>query len=151
MTTELIDDGANSPHAEAATGPSKYPHAAVWLDHFHALVVLLAADQHRTIRIDSAREDTRLHRKGGEPGVGRLPDDTTFYEQVAQTLAANGSPVIVAGPSTAKLDFRRWLTSHRPRLAERIAALETLDHPTDAEFVAYARREFRRLDQLGLA
>ncbi len=146
MTTELIDDGANP----SGTAPTRYPHAAVWLDHFHALVVLVAAEQHRTIHVDSEREDTHLHRKFGDKPDGPRLEDTVFYERVAQVLEANGSRFIVAGPSTAKHDFRRWLASHHPVLDGRIVALEALDHPTDAEFVAYARREFRRLGQLGL-
>lgn len=139
MTTELI------------AAPTRYPHAAVWLDHFHALVVLVSPEHHRTIHVDTEREDTRWHRRSGQPGPGQLPDDDAFYSRVANLLEANGSRVLIVGPGTAKHDFRRWIARHRQPLAARITAIEPLDHPTEGELVAFARHEFRRLDQLGLS
>lgn len=130
---------------------TRFPHAAVWLDHFHAMVVLISPDDHRTVRLDSTRDDTQLHRKSGAPGAGRQADDTEFFAAIAGELAANGSSVLVAGPSTAKHDFRRWLDRRHPDLAGRIVATETLDHPSEGELIAHARREFKRLDQLGIA
>lgn len=146
MTTELIDNG----DVPAAAVPKRYPHAAVWLDHFHATIVLASADQQHTLHIDTERDDPRWHRKSGQSGPGRLPEDDELYRRVAEALEANGSPFLVLGPGTAKHDFRRWLVRHRHQLAAKITALETLDHPTDGELAAFVRREFRRLDQLGI-
>lgn len=145
MTTELANEG----HRPGP--PARFPHAAVWLDHFHAVIVLVSLEHHRTARIDSEREDTHLHRKAHVIGTGRASADHVFFERVASELEANGSGVLVLGPSTAKHDFRRWLTAHHPQLAARILAVESLDHPTEGELVAHVRHEFRRLDQLGLA
>jgi hypothetical protein len=38
---------------------------------------------------------------------------------------------------------------HNPQLIERIAAVETVDHPSDGAFIAQARRYFRTADRMG--
>lgn len=144
MSTEPIVAGRPS------TPPRHFPHAAVWLDHFHAVVVLLGAEHHRTVHVDTEREHQRWHRRSGQPGPGRLPADEAFYARVADVLEANGSPFLITGPGRAKHDFRRWLAHHRRPLADRVLGLEALDHPSEGELLAFARREFRRLDQLGV-
>jgi hypothetical protein len=48
------------------------------------------------------------------------------------------------GPSTAKLDFSRYLHKHDPALEARIVGIETVDHPSDGQLVAYARKYFER-------
>lgn len=125
-----------------------FPHSAVWLDHLHAVVVLVAPDAHRVVKIDTSRDDKRIRRRSGQPGTGRAPIDHEFFAAVADAIDANGSDVLIAGPGTAKLDFRRWLVEHRPTVAVRIAGVETVDHPSEGELVAFCRREFRRRDQL---
>jgi stalled ribosome rescue protein Dom34 len=145
-------DGKNEPAAAAgADARTRYPHAAVWLDHFHAVIVFVAPDAHRTVRLESEREDTRLHRKSGAPGSGRLPVDTQFFDRVAEELAAHAADVLVAGPGNAKNEFRRSVEKRQPSLAARIVDVVTLDHPSDGELTEFARREFRRIDQLGLS
>jgi stalled ribosome rescue protein Dom34 len=147
----MTNDG-NDAAAEPASsdGRTRYPHAAVWLDHFHAVIVFVAPDAQRTVRLESDREDTQLHRKSGAPGSGRLPLDTHFFDRVAEHLAAHASDVLVAGPGTAKHEFRRSVEKRQPSLAARIVDVATLDHPTEGELAEFARREFRRIDQLGL-
>ena len=144
-------DGKKSPAAHAGSEQrAHYPHAAVWLDHFHAVIVFVAPDVHRTVRLESDREDTRLHRKSGAPGSGRLPVDTRFFDRVAEELTAHAADVLVAGPGSAKNEFRHSVERRQPSLAARIVEVMTLDHPSDGELTEFARREFRRIDQLGL-
>jgi hypothetical protein len=46
------------------------------------------------------------------------------------------------GPSTAKLQFERYLHEHDRALEVKIVGLETVDHPTDAQLVAYVKEYF---------
>ena len=57
--------------------------------------------------------------------------------------------ILITGPGTAKLAFRRYVDQRHHELARRIVGVETLDHPSDAELAAYGRKYFRRVDQLG--
>ncbi len=48
----------------------------------------------------------------------------------------------------AKLELKNYLTEYYPELAERISAVETLDHRSDNELVALARKFFNVDDPL---
>lgn len=48
------------------------------------------------------------------------------------------SAVLVARPANAKTELIKHIGRQDPQFIERIAAFETLDHPSDGEFVARA-------------
>ena len=50
--------------------------------------------------------------------------------------------ILVVGPSVTKLRFLRYAQEHDRALESRIAGIETVDHPTDRQIVAYARNYF---------
>jgi hypothetical protein len=60
---------------------------------------------------------------------------------VARALEG-AEPILVVGPSTAKLQFLRYVQKHEHALEPKIVGLETVDHPTDGQIVAYAKRYF---------
>lgn len=55
---------------------------------------------------------------------------------------------VVAGGHTTLSDFRHYVAKHRAHIADRIAAYEVVDHPTDNQLVALARKRLDALDQL---
>ena len=56
--------------------------------------------------------------------------------------------VIVAGGRTTLADFRHYVTKHRSHTLDRITAYEVVDHPTDNQLVAVARKRFEAFDRL---
>jgi hypothetical protein len=52
------------------------------------------------------------------------------------------------GPSTAKLDLIRYVHQHEHALEPRVVGVETVDHPTDGQLIAYAKRYFERTDAM---
>ncbi len=56
--------------------------------------------------------------------------------------------VIVAGGHTTLADFQHYVAKHRSRTADRITAYEVVDHPTDNQLVALARKRFEAFDRL---
>jgi len=56
--------------------------------------------------------------------------------------------VVVAGGHTTLSDFRHYVAKHRAPIADRIAAYEVVDHPTDNQLVALARKRLDALDRL---
>jgi len=44
------------------------------------------------------------------------------------------------------LQFVRYLREHDPALEAKVVGLETVDHPTDAQLVAYVKRYFHVAD-----
>ena len=55
---------------------------------------------------------------------------------------------LVVGPSTAKTEFVTWLHGHSPALAGRLFGVEPLQHMSDGQIVAEARRFFKRADRI---
>jgi stalled ribosome rescue protein Dom34 len=123
-----------------------YPHVIVWLDHQKATIIDFSIDDQHVLKVASANP-RQLHRKSGPMGPGRTPDDRAFFDEVA--TAVQGSPeILVVGPGTAKVAFMTDLEKRHSKVAKQVVGVESLDHPSDAELLAFARRYFRRVDAL---
>lgn len=118
-------------------------HAAVWLDHNQAKVFHVTASTFAEEEIHSSSEHTNLHRKSGPPGEEghRAPENQGYYHDVAQALQG-AQEILVLGPATAKLELIKHVHKHDPALEPKIVGVETVDHPTDRQLVAYIRRYF---------
>ena len=85
--------------------------------------------------------------KGGAVGSGRAPEDQQFYHEVVEAL--NGAQeILIVGPASAKLHLLKHIHSHDPSLSDKVIGVETIDHPSDAQLVAYARKYFKAADRM---
>lgn len=117
-------------------------YAAVWIDHREARVFHISSDKVEEVTVETPRHVHHRHPKGHE-GAKEHPDDAKrFFQQVAQSLQG-GESVLVVGPSTAKLDFIRYVHKHDHALEARIVGIETVDHPTDGQLAAYVKTYFK--------
>ncbi|HEX4982202.1 MAG TPA: hypothetical protein VFV63_10910 [Ilumatobacteraceae bacterium] len=135
-----------------------YIHAIVWLDHLNARVIGFSPGKREAIEIhgqaarrpiDGQSPRRLIHRKSGIPGSGHAADDLDFYDEVAEALH-DMREVLITGPGTAKIAFQRYIQNKHPDVAKRVVGVETMDHPSDGELLAYARKYFKRVDQLGI-
>jgi hypothetical protein len=124
-----------------------FAHAVVWIDHQQAEIVHLSSVDEHTAHVTCPEPRRKLHRKSGIPGAGRAPVNPAFFDEVADAVT-DVRTVLILGPGLAKVELAAHLTNHRPEVARKVVGLETIDHPTHAELVAYARSFFRRADQL---
>ena len=60
----------------------------------------------------------------------------------------DAAPFLVVGPGGAKLELIRVMHKDHHELEKRLVAVETIDHPTDGQLLAYARKYFRKVDAL---
>lgn len=123
-----------------------YAHAIVWLDHQHATVIDFTVDDRHIAHIEAV-EPRRVHRRSGPAGGGKAPDDVAFFETVVASVA-DAREVVICGPGTGKVAFMHHLERKHAPVAAKVLGVETLDHPTDGELLAYARRHFRKVDAL---
>ena len=56
---------------------------------------------------------------------------------------------LIVGPSSAKLEFFKFVHEHHRRLESKVVGVETADHPTGGEIVARARIYFKASDRMG--
>lgn len=122
-------------------------HAVVWLDHSEAHVMHITADDVEKSVIQPAKPHTHLHSKSGTPGAGRSTEDKNYYHAIAEALKG-AQEILVVGPAQAKLQLIKHLHTHDPALADKVVGVETVDHPTDGQVVAYARKYFVAKDRM---
>ncbi len=115
-------------------------HAVVWTDHRNAQVLEFDKEHVVAHKIREHRHYTAQH--GSE-----TRDAHEFLGAICNALDGVGE-FIVTGPHTALSDFRHYVEKHRPATAARVVAYEAVDHPTDKQLVALARKHFLRHDQM---
>ena len=117
-------------------------HAVVWIDHAQAHVIHFSPDDVEKFVVQPHHPHHKLHSTAGTLGDGRAPEDKDYYHRVAQTLAG-AQEILVVGPAQAKLQLVKHIHAHDHALVSKLVGVETVDHPTDAQLVAYARKYFR--------
>jgi stalled ribosome rescue protein Dom34 len=115
--------------------------AAVWLDHHEARVFHVDLDGFDESRLETPHRHVHRHPKGAAEPHEHPDDMNRFFHEVARALD-DAERVLVVGPSTAKLQFLKYVHTHESKLGPRIVGMETVDHPTDAQLIAYARHYF---------
>jgi stalled ribosome rescue protein Dom34 len=122
--------------------PMNKNHVVVWIDHREAHVLFFEGANEF---IGSNTTHTHLHHKANEIGSGNAPEDRKFFDAVVISVA-DINEVLLVGPGSGKNDFVKYVREHYPALAKRIVGSETVDHPTDPQVVAYAKKYFARID-----
>jgi stalled ribosome rescue protein Dom34 len=116
-------------------------HVLVWIDHHEARIFHVSADGLDERTIQAPTHHVHRHPKGPTPEHHHPDDQHHFFQAVARQLQGAES-ILVVGPSTAKLQFIRYAHRHDATLEPHIVGVETVDHPTDSQLVAYAKLYF---------
>jgi stalled ribosome rescue protein Dom34 len=124
---------------------SKY--VAVWIDHKEARVFHIQPGKVDEVTVATPQHLHHRHPKGAE-GVKEHPNDAKqFFHEVGRSLEGSEA-VLVVGPSTAKLEFIRYLHQHDHALERKIVGVETVDHPSDRQLIAHAKEYFKVSDRV---
>jgi len=122
-------------------------HSIVWLDHHKAVVWNFTDDAQTKSVVKAHDQHEHTHIRKSPHGGHRTPDDLGFFDDVATTLA--GVPeILVIGPAQAKDEFVAFLKKKHAQIGSMVVGVESADHPTDAELLAYARKHFKVLDRM---
>jgi stalled ribosome rescue protein Dom34 len=122
-------------------------HAVVWLDHREAKVVDFSVDDKHVVNVHHKGGHRQVHHRAGATGSGHGADDGHYFDAIVSALD-DAREVLVTGPGTAKIGFREHVAKRHAPLAQRIVGIESLDHPTEGELLAFARRYFKRVDNM---
>jgi stalled ribosome rescue protein Dom34 len=123
-------------------------HVAIWIDHKEARLFGVHADRSEMTLVKAPLH--HIHHKHPQSAAGDKahPDDARhFFHDIVRALEGV-EEILVVGPSTAKLELQRYLHTHAPAVERRIVGIETVDHPTDGQLVAFARTYFERIDRM---
>jgi stalled ribosome rescue protein Dom34 len=126
---------------------SSHFHAVIWIDHRQARVFhfnLLEQDQEK---FHPHNASVHVHHKASTVGSGHETMEPAFMKEVIAAVSAAGE-ILVIGPGTAKGEFMSYIEKHDPKFKAKVLGVETVDHPTDGQIVAYARKFFKPLDEM---
>jgi stalled ribosome rescue protein Dom34 len=122
-------------------------HAVVWVDHAQAHVMHISPDDVEKSVVHPARPHQHLHHKRGAIGSGHAAEDKDYYHTIIEALAG-AQEILIVGPGKAKLELLKHAQAHDPETAHLIVGIETVDHPTDGQLVAYTRKYFTAKDRM---
>jgi stalled ribosome rescue protein Dom34 len=120
---------------------------AVWIDHHEARVYHVAEGTFDEAMLKAPTHHVHRHPKGATAEHNHPDDLRHFFAEVARALEGT-LEILVVGPGTAKLQFQRYAREHAPKVEARIVGIESVDHPTDAQLIAHARRYFHVTDRV---
>ena len=126
---------------------SHYYHASIWIDHHQAKVFHFNAAQAERVVVPSTHPTVHLHHKANAGDSGHAPVDHDYLKRVTQEVASAGA-ILITGPGSAKTELMTYLTQSHPALAAKVSAVEPVDHPTDGELLAHARKFFKADDRM---
>jgi stalled ribosome rescue protein Dom34 len=115
-------------------------HAVVWVDHQRAQVLQFDPEQVHAQTIKAHDHYTAQH-------GSRVRTEHEFFGEICDALKGIVE-VLVTGPRTGVADFRHYLGKHRPDIGAHVVGFEVVDHPTDNQLVALARKFFLRIDRM---
>ena len=122
-------------------------HALVWLDHRTAKVFRFDSQSSETTTVHSTDPHAHLHHKANSGDSGHAAIDKGFLRNVTAAMAGSGA-ILIAGPGSAKTELRTHVAHEHPEIAARISGVQTLDHPSDGELLAYGREFFKADDRM---
>jgi hypothetical protein len=122
-------------------------HAVIWIDHHEARVFHFSPTDVERLVLHPDHPTRHIHHKANSIGSGHAVEDHAFLQGVAQSIADAGA-VLITGPANAKTELVKHIHQHDPKLMKAIVGVETVDHPSDGELVAYARKYFKIEDRM---
>lgn len=111
----------------------------VWIDREHAKLFQLSREKMERTSLKARHTEHHTH-AGDHFDIQQR--ENRFYDEVADRLS-QASQLLILGPGIAKHHFRTYLNEHRPSLGRSVVGCETVDHPSDGEIAALARRFFK--------
>jgi len=115
-------------------------HAVAFVDHQSAEVLQFGTEHVVEHKLHERLAFTRQHGSG-------VRTEHEFFGQVCDALEGIAE-VLVVGGHVGLADFHHFVDKHRPQTAPHIVAYEVVDHPTESQLVALARKKFVKLDQM---
>ena len=122
-------------------------HSIVWIDHHKAVVWNFTDDAQTKSVVKAHDQHEHTHIRKSPHGGHKTPDDLEFFDDVAKTLDGVRE-ILIIGPAQAKEEFVAFLRKAHAQVGSAVVAVESADHPTDAELLAYARKHFKMIDRM---
>lgn len=108
----------------------------IWVDREHAKVFEFSSTMMERKNFEAHRHEHHSHRRDNL--IQQREENSLFSDIAAHVRDATN--LLLIGPGVAKHHFQNYLTEHHPALARIVSACQTVDHPSDAQIAALARK-----------
>ena len=115
-------------------------HAVAFVDHQSAHVFQFDSEDVLESKVQKQEHYTRQH-------GSNVRDEHEFFGEVCDAIEGIAE-VLVVGGHKGLGDFRHYVEKHRPLTAKHVVEYQIVDHPTDNELVALARKYFVKYHQM---
>ena len=122
-------------------------HAVIWIDHREARVFHFSATDVERLVLHPDHPTRHIHHKANSIGSGHASADQDYLHAVAESVVDAGA-VLITGPANAKTELVEHIRVHDPQLTKLIVGVETVDHPSDPQLVAHAKKYFMAADRM---
>lgn len=122
-------------------------HTVVWIDHYEAKIFGIGADATTEETVQDSHPRHHIHRKADHVRLGTESMDPAFLDEVANALMP-AKAILIGGPGKARSELAAHLKDRFPSIAQHVWAVEAMDHPSDAQLVAAARKYFASADRM---
>lgn len=123
-----------------------FNHVVVWLDQAEAHVIHFTRDAAESEVIKTSSVHSR-HKKAGVDASVESEQNPEYLNDIA-TAIDSAQEILVVGPGQEKLTFIKHLEKQHAGIADKVVSVETVDHPNDAQLLAYARKYFVKADMM---
>lgn len=120
-------------------------HAVVWIDHQKAHVMSFNKEESDELIVHAGAHGTHVHAKSGPPGSGHAHEDTAFFDHTVNAVDG-ATEILIVGPGLEKTLFAKYVAKSHPKFSQKIVGVETVDHPSSPQLLAYARKYFVKAD-----
>ena len=124
-------------------------HAVVWIDHQEAHVIQFNAESHECARVTTKSKHGHIHQKAGVLTGHHQVSSQAYLHEVVGAIAGSNE-ILIVGPGVAKLELIKHINHHDVKISNKVVGIETVDHPTDGQLLAYAKKYFLRVDNFRL-
>lgn len=110
----------------------------LWIDREHAKAFTLTEGRTEKVELKATRVDHHTH---GKDNIEHQRQEHKLFASTADRLN-EATDILIVGPGITKFHFLNFLREEHPAIGRKIRGCETVDHPTDREISALARKFF---------
>jgi stalled ribosome rescue protein Dom34 len=100
-------------------------HSVIWIDHKEARIFHVHPEATDETTVLAPQHHLHRHPKGRGKAREHPDEAHRFFGEVARTLDGVDA-ILIVGPSSAKLEFFRYVHAHKPRLELKVVGIESL-------------------------
>lgn len=115
--------------------------AVIWIDREHALLYLISTDKMERQKFSHHHKENHRHVRDS---VEKTREEQGLFHDIGNALDG-ADQILILGPGVAKHHFQNYLSEQKPQVAKKVAGVETVDHPSDGQIAAMARKFYDKV------